>query len=235
MKKKVIITCVSDNPKYLKQVYGLLKSVAKHSPEQFVDLYLLNCSKDVDAIYSFSPKISIFHVDVVNTGNMRCFAASYRSVLVLDSLKKYECPVAWFDSDIIVRKDLSVFWEGFEPNTFKVSLRKSDRKYDLYSGLFGVGYSDATLDFIKDYKHRLYGGNRWKNWGSDQTQLYKSYLNHKKIIIFVDIPKQIHDVGCRLDDSCMWHPKMKRINKEPFKTEFDEYAKGFSFGGCNLT
>lgn len=230
----MIITALNYNDFYYEQLKVMLTSLSINSPREYATIHLVNFpSAEIKKLkmkflnYSFINKVVDFNQEDSIPGYMVC----YRARVVYEHLLNGKEPVAWFDTDLIIRKDLSPAWEDLDGNQFKILNRNTpDKDCKFQAGIFFVGYSQETLDLISDWEEITVKENKWF---ADQKNLYLMYEKHSDKVKLIKMDKKFNDVGCSknpcfLKDSYIWHCKKKHFNRSPFREEYLYYLEKFN-------
>ena len=148
----------------------------------------------------------------------------YRVKLVKDLLDSGVTNVAWVDTDVIVRSDLSDFLE-IGKSSLKILYRgryaKPDSKFN--AGIFNLSNSKATREMVYEWYDRISSNSVW---GMGQLELWNSYLNHKDDVHLDKLLTKFNDLGGRdkpnafSDNSVMWHCKKNHFDNPRFQKEF---------------
>ena len=152
-----------------------------------------------------------------------------RIELVRNILSLTDNPVTWIDTDVIIRGDISYLLE-IDRKQLKIFFRGEDRpeKVRVNAGVFSLGNSDITLDFVLDWYKGLLSN---PVWGQGQLFMYRSYKKYEKDIEMVKLSKSFNDLGdtdnpdCFLDDSVIWHCKKGHFYNPKFQKEFQYYLR----------
>ena len=222
----MIVTALNYNPFYFEQLLVMLTSLK------------LNSSKDVASIFLIDfPEVEIKklrkvfvgfefvgrQLNINNLKDVAGFMVCYRTLVVKECLELYKKPIAWFDTDIIVRKPLDIFWSDVKTNQLKVFYR-GDKVVDnckFQAGVFAVGYSKETLDYISDWNTMVQSK---KCWYEDQLQLYLLYVKHSDKIQLIKMPIEFNDTRVsKGEDSTLWHCKKGHFNEKQFRKEYLNY------------
>ena len=152
-------------------------------------LYLTNSSNRVRVHlvdFPFRPKLEVINPscevfmeqeDLDNKKDVRGFMVCYRSRVILRALKSCEDPIAWFDTDILVRGSLEYFWRDVKSNSLKIMKRNSSRKdLQFQAGIFVIGNSSATTSMIEEFDEHLRCSFKWYE---DQKALFSVYDKNK--------------------------------------------------------
>ena len=226
----MIISALNYNEFYLDQILVSMESMKTNSPNDRMTIYLVDFPNDViETLEERYPNYNFILEDVTLKGMsneaVRGYMVCYRAEVVLRQLQEQKSPVAWFDADLIIRKDLSKFWEDIGSNTLKVMVRENaPEKNRFQAGIFGIGYSQESIDYITDWRNIIRKGNRWF---LDQLELYRVYEKHKNNISLLSMSKDFNDIGGRedsfSDDSYIWHSKSSHMDNPKFRKEWSKY------------
>ena len=226
----MIVTSLNYDSFYFEQLLVLMTSLKINSPEDRMMVYLINFPDDVIRKikklypYEFVSKTLNFKENTDVAGIMVC----YRTLVLKECINKYNEPVAWFDTDVIVRGSLMEFWSDIKPNSLKIMVRDSKKNSDKFqAGIFAVGKSEITQKYIGEWNREVQKENKWF---SDQRILYLMYNKYKHKIDLINMPVKFNDVGksdgkCFMEDSINWHCKKPHFYKEPFRSEYLNYLQ----------
>lgn len=219
----MIVSAINNNKLYQKQLLAFLASLQKNAPSERVRVFLVNC----DASYKAKVKRANSNVQVVHRklkfgtsskairGKMVCFRAS----ALLSTLKSCKEPVAWFDTDILVRHSLAEFWQDVHAKAIKIMYRPegNDRTH-FQAGVFALGNSPEIVAMVRAWKRKIEALNRWY---ADQQWLYKITKAHDKVQ-HIDLPQRFNDWTFQ-PDSTIWHSKGAYFEDETFQREYQLY------------
>ena len=225
----MIITALNCDEFYYEQLLVLLTSIRTNSPDDDVSIFLVNFPSEVEKNLTEIFDGFMFENRKLDVGdNIAGFMVCYRSLVIKECLEKYKKPVAWFDTDVIVRKDLEAFWEGVSTNQLKISYRGDDvaPKIRFQAGVFAVGYSEATIKFISEWNSIVQSKHEWY---ADQLHLYLTYMKYSDSIELIKMPRIFNDIGDSTRDdvfdagSTIWHCKKSHFYHERFRKEHLKY------------
>jgi len=153
----------------------------------------------------------------------------FRVAMLKECMEKYDEHVAWIDTDVVVRKDLSEFLE-IESNQLKILYRGDNKpdKVKINAGIFNIGSSEITYGFVCDWYERIKVNAKW---GMGQLEMWKAYQDHKDKIELIKMDEKFNDLGgsdrpnAFSKYSAMWHCKKCHFNNDKFQGEFREYLK----------
>ena len=224
----MIITASTADKFYLNQLLAFTASLKVNSPDHKIHVYLVNYPDELEERLVDSFDNCVFENWDVEMIDDRGFSLIIlRAFLFKDCFEKYGEQVAWVDTDVLVREDLSGFL-SIEPNQLKILVRETNytNKFDapINAGVFNLGCSRPTYNFICDWYNAIVAN---PVWGIGQVELWKAYLKHKEEIELIHMPVKFNDLGGRpnmfADDSAIWHCKYKHFNNEKFQKEFKKY------------
>jgi hypothetical protein len=234
----MIITALNYAEPYYSQFKAFATSLATNSPSDRLRVYLVGFPREeLDTLGAKFPSYELidFPSDKPERATWANYMVSLRSRVVRMGLQELQAPVAWMDNDIIVRKDFSCFWDDIGPTTLKVLRRDSAVPRRVFQcGVFGLGYSTATLEYSKIYNKKVQTTMKWLN---EQRQLYLCYKRMATKIQLNAMSKDFNDFGrsegdCFYDRSRVWHCKSKHFKNPVFAAEFDKYAKLYREASC---
>jgi len=225
----MIITALNQDSFYLEQLLVLLTSISVNSPTERVSVFLVNF--DVEMSQKLKEHFSdvVFEDRNINLGtNPAGKMVCYRGSVVKECLERTKLPVAWFDTDIIVRGSLDIFWEKVKTNQLQVRYRGPDVALNIRfnAGVFAVGYSEQTLRFISEWGRII---NKKSKWYEDQLQLYLIYKKFSDDVELIKMPQSFNDIGYSKndgvfrDDSLIWHCKKAHFYNKKFRKEYLMY------------
>ncbi len=232
----MIITNSTPDEFYFNQLLAFITSMKINSPDHIVHVFLANYPDDLADQLEERFDNCVFdnwEVEMI-PGDKRGFALiMFRVAMMKECMLEHVEHVAWIDTDVLVRSDLSEFLE-VEPNQLKIYVRKTDytNKFDaaINAGIFNLGCSEQTHKFLSDWYD---GCAATPIWGQGQVEMWKAYEKYKKDIELVPMPLKFNDLGDRnnpnmfADESVMWHCKGNHFNNEKFQGEFQKYlSKG---------
>lgn len=159
--------------KYLPEAKILIKSCARHEPDQRFYLYLVGINRDEETtISSWHPKIIVdkgtwpYHSDP-RPGMINCI----RSIALEKVLKKYHEPSVYLDSDTILRGPLTKLFEILESYDLSVKYRpelkqrgvvNSPHASTFSSGIIAIRPSDEGIQFASEYNIRVHSQDQAK-------------------------------------------------------------------------
>lgn len=229
----MIVTSLNYDKFYFEQLLVLLTSLRINSPNDVVSIFLVDFPEDVEnklkkEFNSF--KFINRKLNVSSKKSVAGFMVCYRSLVVKECLEKYKEPTAWFDTDIIVRKDLGSFWSDVKTNQLKILYRGDGCREHVrfQAGVFAVGYSKDTVNYISEWNKIIQVSHRWYE---DQKQLYLLYVKYSDDIQLIKMDKRFNDIGDSSkkdsfnDGSVIWHCKKLHFKNKRFRKEYLEYLK----------
>lgn len=225
----MIITNSSPDSFYLKQLMSFLMSVKVNSPKHVVNVFLANYPDEKTEMLKSKFKDFNFYNRKLELLSDGFSFILFRADLIKECFEKHNESVAWIDTDVVVRKDLSDFLE-VQPNQIKILYRGDDapEKVRINAGIFNIGYSNETYDFICDWKKRIESNAKW---GMGQLEFWRAYKDHKDKVELIDMGSKFNDLGgldrpnAFSDSSVMWHCKKAHFNNPVFQKEFKHYLK----------
>ena len=226
----MIITNTSFESPYIEQLLVFLQSLKMNSPKDVVNVLLVNYSIDKERMLkNIFSKFKFENRTMEILEDKRFSFIIFRAMLIKEYFEKYKSPVAWIDTDVIIRKDLSEFLQ-IESNQLKIlyrglPLNPGPADSPINAGIFNIGYSEATYDFICDwYKGCLAN----PVWGQGQMIFWNMYKKYSDEIELIKMPNKFNDIGGNgsfSSESVMWHCKQKHFNNPIFQKEFQIYLK----------
>jgi lipopolysaccharide biosynthesis glycosyltransferase len=226
----MIITNSSPDDFYFNQLLAFLMSLKINSPEHKAHIFLANYPKDKRNKLKEIFKDFIFENRELKMIDDRGFSfIQFRAKLIKECFKKHKESVAWIDTDVIVRKDLSEFLQ-IEPHQLKILYRgdNAPERVRINAGIFNIGYSNETHDFICDWQRRIEVNAKW---GMGQLEFWRAYKEHKDKIELVKMDEKFNDLGgddrpdSFSDQSVMWHCKKSHFKNKKFQKEYKKYLE----------
>ena len=226
----MIITNSSPDEFYFNQLLAFLMSLKINSPDHRIHVFLANYPKDKKNKLKETFKDFIFENRKLKMIDDRGFSfIQFRAKLIKECFKKHKESVAWIDTDVIVRGDLSEFLH-IEPNQLKILYRGDNVSNEgkINAGIFNIGCSDETYNFISDWHERIKIN---AIWGMGQLELWRAYKDHKNEIELIKMDEKFNDLGgtdrpnAFSDKSVIWHCKKKHFKNKKFQKEYKKYLK----------
>ncbi|MCB9855464.1 MAG: hypothetical protein H6818_07215 [Phycisphaerales bacterium] len=223
----MLLTAVDD--KYLDEAQYLIKSCARHAPQETFYLFLVNSSPErVAPLQRIHPKLEVEHVSwPYDRENWRGIMCCARSIPIAKLLHSRNEPLVYLDSDTILRGPLDGLFEELKEHDLLIRLRPDDTLIGpggtphgakFNSGVIAVRPTPATLEFTQEYDRRI---RDWIAAGKpiieqrpearvnvyiDQEFLYLSYESLKDRLRFKPLPEKFNDAKFR-PDGVIWHGK----------------------------
>lgn len=223
----MIVTALNYNEFYFKQLLGFLVSLRINSSKYAVNVNMVNFPEDIIEKLKSAFNYYVFENENINLENRDTagFMVCYSSKVFLNALHKYKEPIAWFDTDVIIRDNLNEFWSNINANTLFVTCRETNRKnLKFQMGVFAVDYSSSIIDLIEDWNKNV---QRRQTWYADQEEFYNSWLKYKNEVELVCMDDKFNDVGGKdnsfSNDSVIWHSKKSHFYEPKFYDEFLSY------------
>lgn len=229
----MIITNSSPDTFYYNQLLAFLASVRINSPDDIVHVFLADYPEDkVEALSVKFPSYKFDNRHIKRIDSRGFSFIQFRVALIKECFERYDEPVAWMDTDIIVRGSLEEFLKvkGYQ---LKILYRGDDvpDKVKINAGIFNVGCSLNTHAFINEWQRRVEVNAKW---GMGQLELWRSYKIHEDNIELIKMSEKFNDLGgvdrpnAFADDSVIWHCKKSHFNHPKFQKEFQYYLKAAS-------
>lgn len=227
----MIVTALNQDNFYLEQLLVLLTSINVNSPTEKVFVFLINFDMELELKLKRCFNNVIFENRNINLGkNPAGTMVCYRGSVIKECLEYTKKPVAWFDTDIIVRGDLSTFWKRVKTNQLQIRYRGNNvkTKVRFNAGVFAIGYSEQTLRFISKWNEVIIRKNIWYE---DQLQLYLIYKEFSNDIELIKMSQSFNDMGDSTnmdvfrDNSLIWHCKKSHFYNKKFRKEYLMYLK----------
>lgn len=240
----MIVTAINNNDFYFEQLRVMLWSLMVNSPEDKVFVHMIDFTEKtlekLRRIYKNTEFVDP-EVSVKNKNDIAGFMVCYRGKIIIEAMEKFKEPIAWFDTDLIIRKPLDGLWADLKENSLKIKVRRPTEKdkqkwesdpnyknrFSFQAGIFCLGYSKNTLEYATEWGKEIQKKN---NWYEDQLQLYLKYEKYKEKIDLIELPFSYNDVGnsegeCFLQDSHIWHCKKSHFENPIFKKEFEKHKR----------
>jgi hypothetical protein len=221
----MIITNSTPDDYYYEQLLVFLMSIKINSPTHLnqVMVFLANYPDEkFNELRNNFPEI-IFENNELKMIDARGFSLIIdRVARVFECLNKFKENVIWMDTDVIVRGDISELTD-IKPKQLKILLRpKAPRNAKINAGIFNIGYSIASCNFINDWYKGVLSN---KKWGMGQLEMWKSIQKHKTKIELIDITKIYNSVGGCNKDYKIWHCKKGHFDNHKYQKEYKIYLK----------
>lgn len=243
----MLLTAVDD--RYLDEAAFLIRSCARHMPQQRFYLHLINSSeRRVAPMRAVHPRLIVEHVERPYVPEQwRSLMCCARTVPLLHVLREYREPTVYLDSDILVVRPLDELFALLETCDLSVRLRPQvvvagaggtldAGKFN--SGVIAVRPSAVGLEFAAEYDRRV---RAWIEAGRpagyvdpqcgvftavDQEFLYLVYEEFKRRLAFVPLPNAFNDSRLR-PSSALWHGKGIARHHPRYVLEKLSYTRGW--------
>lgn len=224
----LLFTISNNNEYYLDLMKVLLQSLSDNDPGQKIKVYLINCDNNiVEKMGKVNNNAMIVNENICLPDDPKkasSIIAHYRTTIMKECLcfDKNE-KIGWVDSDIIVRKSLSHFWELTVPNSLHILYRrKNELRCKFQVGVFSLGKSKEVVKMIKEWDRITSQDNSF--WFAEQQSLYVVYEQFSKNVNKIDMDLIFNDHSFN-SDSVVWHCKGNHFNNKIFQKEFQHYLK----------
>ena len=233
----MIITNSTYDKFYFDLLLSFLGSLHTNSPDHDMIVYLINEYPEevVSKLKKGFPKYDFREREIEMVDDRGISLILDRIFVLKDYLEKEKKDVAWIDTDVIVRTDLSEFLE-IKPGQLKILYREKSglwgknvpERVKFNAGIFNLGYSENILEFISSWHDKL---SKNMVWGNGQLELHRTYEKYSKKIDLVKMPEKFNTLGdstnpnCFVDNAVMWHCKKLHFENEKFHKEFKRYYK----------
>ncbi len=230
---------------FLNEAFCLIKSCARHMPEQPFYLFLVNDQNTPDeTIQKWHPDIVLERVSwPFQSERWRGIMCSARSIPIEKALEKYRQKLLYLDADTLVRGPLTDLFHDLDRYDLMIKHRPqlnhlgpagSQFASRFNSGVIAIRPSSVGLKFAHEYNLALQG---YVASGRplelhlleekivsyiDQELLYLTYLRLKDGLSFYPLPAKYNDARF-MPDSLIWHGKgtarsnlIYRIEKNKF-------------------
>ena len=214
---------------YLTDAKTLLRSCARHMPDQRFYLFLVNADVVSDTILrQWHPHLIIERVKwPYEPSRWRGIMCSARSIPLRKALEEYGEPVIYLDTDILVRGSLSEIFQELEhcdlmvryrPDLNHIGAASTPFGSTFNSGVIAVRPSQAGLRFVREYdrmiREYIASGKPLEvfrpeyriRFVIDQELLYVAYQKVQDEIIFKPLPMRFNDARFH-PTSLIWHGK----------------------------
>jgi hypothetical protein len=224
----VIITNSSPDTFYYNQLLAFLTSLKTNSPQHKIYVFLANYLPEKESfLRSRFPNYHFENRELKAIDDRGFSFIQFRASLIEECFETYQEHVAWIDTDVIVRKDLTEFLD-VAPNQLKILYRGDDKpdKVKINAGIFNIGCSIPTLTFICDWRERIRTNAKW---GMGQLEFWNAFKDYQDEIELIKMSDKFNDLGgsdrpnAFDDDSVMWHCKKAHFNHPKFQKEFKYY------------
>lgn len=219
-----IITNSTPDKYYYDQLIAFLVSIKINSPKHvgLIKVFLSNYPRKLEMRLKKAFKDVEFENNRLKMIDSRGFGVIVdRAIRVRECFDKYKDAVVWLDTDILIRGDISEFLE-IKPRQLKILYRKnSPERVRINAGVFNIGYSKETYDFICDWYNRIKVNKRWGQGQLEFWRAFKSYRNSK--IKMIELPLKYNSTGKFNDEYIIWHCKKGHFNRIPYQVEYKKY------------
>jgi hypothetical protein len=221
----MIFTTLNFNSFYYEQLKVMLTSLSINSPNDSASIELIDFPND-EVIelkskffrYKFTESNLPKNVRDVK-GYMVC-----RRGYVINHAVSIHPKIAWFDTDLIIRKPLDTLWESLQFDSLHILTRKENPPHTRFqAGVFFLNSGPKIISFIQEWNSFI---SSHFGWYVDQEYLYK--ISEQKKINRINLNKTYNDVGCSknacfLDESHIWHSKKHHFRNPKFQKEYQNY------------
>jgi len=219
----MIITNSTADEYYFDQLIAFLMSIKINSPKHLgiVKVFLANYPEDLQKkLERTFPEVS-FENNQLKMIDKRGFSMIIdRAIRIGECLDKYKEPVAWIDTDVLVRGDISEFLE-IESKQLKILYRKNAPYHvKINAGVFNIGYSKETHSFINSWYQAIKVN---KKWGQGQLEFWRVFRTYRKRIKMVELPMKFNSIGHFNDEYIIWHCKKGHFEREKYQVEYQKY------------
>lgn len=223
----MIFTTLNFNLFYYEQLKVMLTSLSINSPSDSAVIDLVDFPNDeIIELQSKFPRYKFTQSSLPKDirdikGYMVCKRGRVINQAVLGHKK-----IAWFDTDLIIRKPLDSLWKSIKHDSLHILNRKNaETESKVQAGVFFLHTGPKIKKMIKEWSNFISSNPAWF---TDQEQLYLMSEKHK--INRISLDKTYNDVGCSknpcfLDSSYIWHSKEKHFKHTKFQTEYQNYLK----------
>lgn len=225
----MIVTIATPDKFYYNQLLVMLTSLYKHNPEVSTTVVLVDFPSDKESFLSDKFPLCKFINKKVNQVDNRGISLIRERIVNMHNTLSCCCESAtWIDIDVVIRGNISGLTE-VGPRQLKILYRKNNPEKVLFNaGIFSIGCSLESMDFLYRWKTRL---ERNMKWGMGQLELWRTYQEFKEMIELVELDSKYNDLGgsdrpnAFADDSIIWHCKKAHFDNPKFQKEFQYYLK----------
>lgn len=250
----MIVTACDKN--YLSEAEILIKSCARHAPDQKLYLYLVEgTSEHASLVQTWHPNVIVecaeWPYNGIKPGMMYCL----RSIPLKSVLEEYGEPTIYFDSDIILRSSLGGFFEilkgcdamvRYHPDLNYVGAAGTPHGATFNNGVIALNASAGGIRLAQEYdqtlKEYLASGKALTTYNSelnmkfviDQELLYVTFERIKNSVVFEPLPMIYNDARFSYN-SVVWHGKGAArkhptfvIEQKRYRSELSYYLLGFA-------
>lgn len=218
MENNLLFTSLNNVEPYRTQAIALLSCLKINNPGQLIQVNCYNF--DGDFYKQYNENAIIVNRVIPSRLDIREYLTCTRAALTVENLDKYK-RVAWIDTDVLIRGDISEFWSLIQKNKILITWRPHmRRRYRVAAGFYGVTNSPIIKKMFEAYKRVLVMG--YKTWGNGQYNLYKC-INKFRIPI-IPIPTYLHDLNWDLN-SKVWHVRHGFFNDPIWVAEYHKYIR----------
>lgn len=219
----MIITNSTPDKYYYNQLIAFLMSIKINSAKhlEVFRVFLANYPEDMkNKLEKAFPEV-VFENHPLEMMDTRGFSLIIdRALRVWECLDKYNEPVTWMDTDILVRGDISDLLT-IKPKQLKILYRKnSPERVRINAGVFTIGNSEICKKFIKHWHDRIAVGHKW---GDGQLEFWRGFRRFRKRIEMVELPLELNSTGKFDDKYKVWHCKKGHFNREIYQAEYLDY------------
>ena len=210
---------------YYDYLIAFIKSCAINCRPEPLTVYLIN-TDDMEHLKKLHPRLEINYVKTRKDGDsLKNFAVCYCTKGFKELIKTNK-HVAYFDSDIIIRKPVPELF--MFPDKGKPVLTVMSRPHQEFAkSKFQAGVILMNKNKKSNYFMEQWDFYTWKalelsdTWFHDQRCLFKVYEVRKSEFVLRPLEYRYNDWNF-LDDSPIWHCKGHHDN-EKWQAEFNEY------------
>jgi hypothetical protein len=221
----MIITNSTPDKYYYNQLIAFLMSMKINSPNQLkvMKVFLSNYPNDVEAKLRKAFPEASFENNSLEMTDLRGFALIIdRAFRVGQCLKKYKEPITWIDTDILIRGDISEL-PKVGPKQLKILYRKeSPERVRINAGVFSIGYSEISCEFINKWYNRIKTGKKWGDGQLEFWRAFKTYMKKNQIKL-VDLSLKFNSTGKFNEEYVVWHCKKGHFDRERYQVEYKDY------------
>lgn len=223
----MLVTACDEN--YLSEARTLMRSCARHEPDQRFYLFLVNGGSIPDgAIKKWHPRTIVERVTWPHDNERwRGIMCAARSVPVVTVLETYREPTIYLDSDTLLRRPLTEAFRSlescdlmvkFRPDLDHIGAAGTPHASKFNSGVIAIRPSEAGIHFAREYDRLLraffatgrpveiYRRDLGLRFIVDQELLYVCYLRLRDRLVFLPLPDKFNDARFHAS-SVIWHGK----------------------------
>lgn len=245
----MLLTAVDD--RFLDEASYLIRSCARHMPEQRFYLFLVNSTETrVAPLKAIHPNLMVEHVSwEFDAERWRGLMCSARSIPISHVLETYQEPTIYLDSDTMLRTSLDGLFQELEAHDVLIKYRPqleqigpvgTPHAAKFNSGVIAIRPSEAGLAFMREYHTNMRAwieaGKPILEWREeygvhvyiDQEFLFLAYDKLKDQMKFKALPEIYNDAGFH-SNSVIWHGKGSARTHPEYTLAKLSYDRGWRY------